>query len=50
MKTQQPEMYENFIKVNNEVATELIPKVLKQREMQFSKETTVNEARKQNAR
>ena len=40
------EKYENFIKVNKEVASELIPKVSKQRKTQFSKDTRVNEARK----
>ena len=40
------EKYENFIKVNNEVASEFIPKVSKQRETQFSKDTRVNEAGK----
>ena len=40
------EKYENLIKVNNEVASELIPKVSKQRKMQFSKDTRMNEARK----
>ena len=40
------EKYENFIKVSNEVASELIPKVSQQRKTQFSKDTTVNEARK----
>ena len=39
------EKYENFIKVNNEVASDLIPKVSKQRKTQFSKDTRVNEAR-----
>ena len=40
------EKYENFIKVNNEVASELIPKVSKQRKTQFSMDTRVNEAKK----
>ena len=39
------ERYENFIKVNNEVASELIPKDFKQRKTQFSKDIRVNEAR-----
>ena len=30
------EKYENFIKVNNEVASELVSKVSKQRKTQFS--------------
>ena len=33
------EKYENFIKVNNEVASELIPKVSKQRKKQLSLRT-----------
>ena len=40
------EKYENFIMVNNEVASELIPKVSQQRKTQLSKDTRVNEARK----
>ena len=40
------EKYKNFIKVNDEVASELVPKVSKQRKTQFSKYTRVNEARK----
>ena len=40
------EKYENFIKVNNEVASELISKVPKQRKTQFSKDIRVNETRK----
>ena len=40
------EKYENFIKIDNEVASELIPKVSKQRKTQLSKDIRVNEARK----
>ena len=40
------EKYENFIKVNSEVASELVPTVSKQRKTQFTKDTKVNEARK----
>ena len=40
------EKSENFIKVNNEIASELILKVSKQRKSQFSKDTRMNEARK----
>ena len=40
------ERYENFIKVNNDVASELIPKVSRQRKTRFPKDTRVNEARK----
>ena len=40
------EKYEKFIKVNNEVASELIPKVSKQRKTQFFKDTRVYEAKK----
>ena len=39
------EKYENFIKVNNDVASELVQNISKQRETQFSKDTRVNETR-----
>ena len=40
------EKFDNLIKVNNEVASDLVPKLSKQRKMQFSKDTRVKEASK----